>query len=84
MSVIFEEVENPNDCRPGPWHGSAGVVHIKIDPSTYDQFPFPKDYKFFSSLQPRKYIDWAERIHNFKVRSDDIWVVGFPKSGEYF
>ncbi|XP_055312944.1 sulfotransferase 1C2-like [Sitodiplosis mosellana] len=81
MSIIFTEVENPNNCKARPFHGTAGIVRATIDPATYDQLPFPKDYKYFSCLQPRTYVDWAERIQNFKVRSDDIWVLGFPKTG---
>lgn len=83
MSIIFSEVENPHNCKPGPRHGAAGIVRVSIDPATYNQMPFPIDYKYFSCLRPRKYVEWAKRIHNFKVRSDDIWVLGFPKSGNF-
>jgi hypothetical protein len=41
---------------------------------------------FFRSIpgnvwMPVKYRDAAEKIYNFKVRPDDIWIVTFPKCG---
>lgn len=82
MSIIFTEVENKNNCKSGFIHGAAGIVRAKIDPKTTSQFPFPSDYKYLSCILPRKSIDWIERLQNFKVRLDDIWIIGFPKTGK--
>ena len=30
---------------------------------------------------PKKFADLAEKIYNFEVRDDDIWIVTYPKCG---
>lgn len=32
-------------------------------------------------IMPRSYLEIAERIRNFEVKDDDIWIVTYPKSG---
>ena len=32
-------------------------------------------------LMPRLFLPFADRLYNFEVREDDIWIVSFPKSG---
>lgn len=34
-----------------------------------------------SVFMPKKYADMAERIYNFKLRPDDIWMITYPKAG---
>lgn len=40
------------------------------------------DGKFLCVVTER-YKEIAERIKSFNVRSDDIWIVTYPKSGNY-
>lgn len=61
--------------------GYSGYVWATIDPLTVNQMPFPSNYKYSSCLLTRKYAHWADRIQNFTVRPDDIWVCGYFKSG---
>lgn len=83
MSIVFSEVENKHNCKPGFIHGAAGIVRAEIDPKTTNQYALPSDYKYFSCLLPRKSVNWMERLQNFKVRHDDIWIIGFPKTGNF-
>ena len=32
-------------------------------------------------LMPREFVPVVERLYNFQVRDDDIWIVTFPKAG---
>lgn len=81
MSIICTEVTNTANIKLFARRPN-GLVWATIDPNTIGQLPFPSDYKYFSCLLPRKYAVWADRIHNFKVRPDDIWITGYPKSGK--
>lgn len=84
MSIICTEAENPQYFNIDHQKGLSGYVWATIDPATTHQLPFPRDYKYFSCLLPRKYPLWADRIQNFKVRPDDIWTLGLPKTGKIF
>jgi hypothetical protein len=30
---------------------------------------------------PKEFADVAEKIYNFEIRKDDIWIVTYPKCG---
>lgn len=78
MSIICEEVKS----SPYVHRGISGYVRATIDPTTANQLPFPSDYKFFSCVLPKKYLQWAKRIQDFKVRTDDIFILGLQKTGK--
>lgn len=71
MSVLCTKLENSTEP----------LVRAKIDPSKTDIFPFGSDYEFSSCVLPENYEKIGDRIQNFKVRPDDVWVCSFPKSG---
>lgn len=81
MGIIFKEVENSTVLKKSVYRGSQGeFVHASID-ITKVTLPFPNDYEYSACLVPKKFTHWSERIHSFKVHKDDIWIIGFPKSG---
>lgn len=84
MSIICTEAENSQYFNKDHQKGVSGCVWATIDPSTTHQLPFPRDYKYFSCLLNRRYALWADRIQMFKVRPDDIWTLGFGKTGKTF
>ena len=36
----------------------------------------------YCQVLPKTYIKQAKRVHDFDVRSDDVWVCSFPKCGK--
>lgn len=79
MSIMITKVENTSHYNFTP--RMTGFVRAEIDPKTTNKLPFPSDYKYFSMLGPKQYALWANRVQQFKVRPDDIWILGFPKTG---
>lgn len=80
MSVICTK-GNDSICEQGTYFGTSKFVRATIDPGTEHQLNLPADYVYHSVFLPRKYADWADRLLNFKVRKDDVWIVGFMKTG---
>lgn len=80
MSIIFEEVED-SICERAAYPGATKFVWATIDPATKNQPNLPNDYKYHSVFMPRKYVNWAEKYQNLKIRKDDVWIMGFNKSG---
>lgn len=78
MSKVYTELKNPSKFKP------TSQLWVTIDPKTTDQLPFPRDYKYFPCLLPKKYLQFSDRIDNFEVRPDDIWVIGYPKTGNIY
>lgn len=82
MSIICTKVEDSPHLKTELRRGIGEYVWATIDPSTVHQLPFSSDYKYFSCFLPRKYALWADRIQHFNVRPDDIWTLGFGKTGK--
>lgn len=80
MSIVFKEVED-SICKRNAFNGTSKFVWATIDPATKHHLNLPADYKYHSVFLPRKYVDWAERFQNLKVREDDVWITGYPKTG---
>lgn len=81
MSISYSEVEKSELLKKAAFYGAKEFVHVNVDLGTGDQNPFPRDYKIPSCFMPKKYSTMGERILNYQVRSDDIWLSTFPKAG---
>lgn len=81
MSILCTDVENSVLTKKAALYGVREFVYATIDPNTRRDYPFPSDYEFTPCFLPKKYAQVADGIHNFPIRSDDIWTVSFPKAG---
>lgn len=81
MSISYTGIQDPAIQKNVNLYGAKEFVNVKIDSAITQQLPFPVDYDHSSCFLPRKFIKMADRIEQFSVRSDDIWIVAFPKSG---
>lgn len=81
MTIFYTNAdsESPllNKCR---LYGAKEFIWAEIDSKSHP-IPFSSDYKFSKCFLPKKYAEFSDRIQNFEVRSDDVWICGFPKSG---
>lgn len=73
MSISYSELNGKNHLK---W-----LVCVQLNREQKQQLPFPVDYKYFGCVLPTKFVSSANQFLNFHIRSDDIWVVSFPKSG---
>lgn len=76
MDQEFEILEttratNPNSIGNAQLYGDRVVVKSKI----------PKWQTFPAHVVPTAFIDDYERAKLFKVYEDDVWLIGFPRSG---
>lgn len=63
---------------------ATGLHDRQIEISLIDTTVLPggvKQNKNNRCVMTEKYLEYAERIHNFTVREDDVWVITFPKCG---
>lgn len=81
MSIICSDVEESQLTRKAAFSGASKFVRATVDLNTVSDLSFPTDYKISGCFLPKKYTRFADRIHNFKIRPDDIWIVHFPKVG---
>ena len=55
---------------------------FEISQTEPNKSPLGLDWKSKPCVLIKKYYDeYAERIKNFEVREDDVWVVTYPKCG---
>uniref|UniRef100_A0A336K1J0 CSON012871 protein n=1 Tax=Culicoides sonorensis TaxID=179676 RepID=A0A336K1J0_CULSO len=75
MELISEEVVTNYNKQSIDWE--LCKLRWKKPPNT----PLGEDYNFTGVCLPAQFKDFAENIRNFEIRSDDIFVLGYPKSG---
>lgn len=80
MSIAFSNVDE-SICKKIAYASTSEFVRVTIDPATRHQINLPANYKYNEAILPIKYTKWIDRLRDFDVNKDDVWVVGFPKSG---
>lgn len=63
---ITDELTNKIEEKCKP--GLMPVAGIRVIPS--------------NCVMPREFKPYAERLMNFEIREDDVWVISYPKCGE--
>lgn len=63
------------------FYGVNHYIYVRIKPRIANQLPYPSGYEFPSRFMPKMYPQVADRILNFGIRRDDVFVSTFPKSG---
>lgn len=83
MSFSYESVEDSDILKKSLLYGVKELVRVKVNPcpEVAKQYPFPSDYDFQPCVLPKKFLQIHDRIHNFKVRPDDVWLVSLMKTG---
>lgn len=81
MPIVCTEVKSSRLLEKAKMYGAKEFIWAKIDKKSANSFPFLDDYKFAKCFLPKKFMQISDRIENFEVRSDDVWICAFPKSG---
>lgn len=59
----------------------SGVFNNVLEVLYEDPNPSLKDWKPQPTWMPLNYEHVAQRIKDFSVRDDDVWILSFPKTG---
>lgn len=78
MPIIHTQIGYAEKLGMG---GKLIFVRFSIDPNLEHESLLPGDHKPYSCLLTEQCINSVDEIENFKVRSDDIWIVGLTKTG---
>lgn len=55
--------------------------HILIKPLSRPNTSLGRDFDVKSCFMPSTFRQFADGIYHFDVKSDDVWILGFPESG---
>ncbi|GAB0090913.1 hypothetical protein DMENIID0001_056930 [Sergentomyia squamirostris] len=80
MSVICEKVPQSEMVEKASYDDVYDFVLVKLSERPKD-IPVARKWSMDPCFMPIKHERNAQRIVDFRVKSDDIWLVGFPKSG---
>lgn len=81
MSIVFSDVDLSSKGLNAIENAFGKVIYATSDPNTVQECGLPNDHKQTKWCVPSKFEHFAERIQNFKIRPDDVWLVGYLKSG---
>lgn len=81
MPIVCTKVKSSRLLDKAKTYGATEFIWARVDETSANSLPFPDHYKFAECFLPKKYMQISERIDNFQVRSDDVWICAFPKTG---
>lgn len=80
MSFLIEKPAH--DTSASNFGSLDSFVYIHPDPSRMDSLPIiAKKWCIEPTFMPSKYVGLAKTIYDLDVRTDDTWVISYPKSG---
>lgn len=80
MSIIYKEIQK--DPEAPQFHAYLSfLLRVEFNPNQARSAPLDVNCAFTPNILPNAYPKWADKITNFKVRTEDTYVLGFPKTG---
>lgn len=79
MPFISESI--PNDALSKQSGTGFSKDHILIKPLSRPNTSLGREFDVKSCFLPATFRQFADGIYQFDVKSDDVWILGFPGSG---
>ncbi|GAB0097677.1 hypothetical protein DMENIID0001_133420 [Sergentomyia squamirostris] len=80
-SVVCEDICLPWEIKKrARWYGDFKMITVNLAKKPED-LPVADHWSMTPCYMPEMYRDYSEKISEFQVRADDIWVISQPKSG---
>lgn len=81
MPICYTEIEDSSLKKLAERYDVKSFVHVKADSVLEKELRFPNDYKFSQCFLPKKFLSVADRIENFRINPEDVWIASWPKTG---
>lgn len=79
MSSVYDITE----AKYQPLNAAYGMTSefINVAPKVLPDLPVSKKWTIEPCFLPKRYEQFANDLHNFVVRPDDVWIIAYPKCG---
>lgn len=78
MTIICTSLDHSTGLQK---HYFMNLAKFSIDPNSVHETSLPGNHKNYFCVLDKGCAKWINHMHNFKIRPDDIWIVGIPKTG---